>query len=214
MLSKTESPQTTRIRLENERLTTEINRLKKLLELSPDGAVGGIELSENNSFETQTDEDNFCKMERLENELKIAKELIQSTCRISTVLAHIERDVLNPTVFSLYLSLGLKGERKKLRSDKSDLLSQVKQLCSSLQDKEQELRNFIRTFEQRVKDTESSTAKISTDRERERWSLLKHARDESERSMQLAAQLNARDIQLQRTQEQLQEVKSLKISFN
>lgn len=94
------------------------------------------------------------------------------------------------------------------------MLSQVKQLCSSLQDKEQELRNFIRTFEQRVKDTESSTAKISTDRERERWSLLKHARDESERSMQLAAQLNARDIQLQRTQEQLQEVILERISLN
>lgn len=87
-----------------------------------------------------------------------------------------------------------------------DLLSHVKQLCASLQDKEQELRDFIRNFELRIRETESSNAKVSSDRERERWSLLKHARDESERSLALAAQLNARDIQLQRIQEQLQEV--------
>lgn len=100
----------------------------------------------------------------------------------------------------------LKNERKKLKADKADLLSHVKQLCASLQDKEQELRDFIRNFEHRIRETESSNAKVSSDRERERWSLLKHARDESERSLALAAQLNARDIQLQRIQEQLQEV--------
>lgn len=101
----------------------------------------------------------------------------------------------------------MKTERKRLKTEKSDLLIHVKQLCASLQDKEQELRDFIRNFEQRMRDTESSAAKMSTERERERWSLIKHARDEAERSLALAAQLNARDIQLQRTQEQLQELR-------
>ncbi|XP_065092223.1 kazrin isoform X2 [Ochlerotatus camptorhynchus] len=175
-----ESPQTTKIRLENERLTAEITRLKKLLENSPEGAVGGIDLlSDSNSFDAHSTDDSSSRVEKLENELRISKELIQS----------------------------LKLERKKLRSDKSDLLIQVKQLCSSLQDKEQELRNFIRNFEQRIRETENNSAKQNTERERERWSLLKHARDESERSIALAAQLNARDIQLQRTQEQLQEAR-------
>lgn len=104
-------------------------------------------------------------------------------------------------------SLGLKIERKKLRTDKSDLLSQVKQLCSSLQDKEQELRNFIRSFEQRIRETENNSAKQISERERERWSLLKHAQDEAERSITLAQQLNARDLQLKRTQEQLQDAR-------
>ncbi|XP_062553559.1 kazrin isoform X2 [Armigeres subalbatus] len=175
-----ESPQTTKIRMENERLTAEITRLKKLLENSPDGAVGGIDLlSDTNSFDAHSTDDSGGRVEKLENELRISKELIQS----------------------------LKLERKKLRSDKSDLLIQVKQLCSSLQDKEQELRNFIRNFEQRIRETENNSAKQNTERERERWSLLKHARDEAERSIALAAQLNARDIQLQRTQEQLQEAR-------
>lgn len=104
-------------------------------------------------------------------------------------------------------STGLKAERKKLRSDKNDLLAQVKQLCMSLQEKEKELRNFIRTFEQRIRDSETNAIKLNSDRERERWSLLKTARDEAERSLALAAQLNARDLQLQRTQEQLQEAR-------
>lgn len=87
-----------------------------------------------------------------------------------------------------------------------DLLAHVKQLCASLQDKEQELRDFIRNFEHRMRETESNTSKLSTERERERWSLLKQAREEAERSIALAAQLNTRDMQLKRTQEQLQEV--------
>lgn len=112
----------------------------------------------------------------------------------------------------------LKADRRKLRSDKSDLLSHVKQLCASLQDKEQELRDFIRNFEIRIRETDACNAKVSTERERERWSLLKHARDESERSLALATQLNARDQQLQRIQEQLHEVLALlgcvKILYN
>jgi hypothetical protein len=50
---------------------------------------------------------------------------------------------------------------------------------------------------------------LSTEREervRERWSLLRHARDEAERSLSLAAQLEMKEQQLQQLQEQLQEV--------
>lgn len=120
-----------------------------------------------------------CKVERLENELRIAKELIQS----------------------------LKVERKKLKSDKSDLLQQVKHLCASLQDKEQELRNFIRKFDQRIRDSECNVAKATSDNDHDRWTLIKHAHDEAERSLALAAQLNVKDIQLKRMEQQLLEAR-------
>uniref|UniRef100_A0A336LPK9 CSON009027 protein n=1 Tax=Culicoides sonorensis TaxID=179676 RepID=A0A336LPK9_CULSO len=182
-----DSPYTRQIRLENERLQAEISRLKAMLQSqSPEGAVGGLnhnasglDFSDCNNLESKSDEDTNVRVEKLENELRIAKELIQS----------------------------LKSERKKLRDDKNDLLNQVKQLCISLQEKEKELRTFIRTFEQRIRDSESMAMKNNSDRERERWSLLKTARDEAERSLALAAQLNARDMQLHRTQEQLQEAR-------
>lgn len=126
---------------------------------------------------SDTTESESSKVERLENELRIAKELIQS----------------------------LKAERKKLRSDKNDLLQQVKHLCSSLQEKEQELRNFIRTFDQRIKD-ESTAARASSDSEHDRWTLIKHAQDEAERSLALAAQLNIKEMQIQRMEQQLRQL--------
>lgn len=122
-------------------------------------------------------ESEACKVERLENELRISKDLIQS----------------------------LKAERKKLRSDKSDLLQQVKHLCASLQEKEQELRNFIRKFDQRVRDSENSSK--SSDNEQDRWTLIKHAHDEAERSLALAAQLNVKEHQLKRMEQQLLEAR-------
>jgi hypothetical protein len=126
-----------------------------------------------------TSESESSKVERLENELRISKELIQS----------------------------LKVERKKLRSDKSDLLQQVKHLCASLQDKEQELRNFIRKFDQRLRDSESTVSKTTSDNDHDRWALIKHAHDEAERSLALAAQLNVKDIQLKRMEHQLMEAR-------
>ncbi|XP_037918589.1 kazrin isoform X3 [Hermetia illucens] len=168
-----------KLRSENEKLAAEISRLRKLLENSPDGAVGGIDLSDSNSYDAHSTDGSSSRVDRLEAELKVAKNQIAT----------------------------LRAERKKLKSDKSELVTQVKQLCGSLQDKEQELRDFIRNFEQRIRETETNNAKISSERERERWSLLKHARDEAERSLALAQQLSARDIQLQRTQEQLQEAR-------
>jgi hypothetical protein len=126
-----------------------------------------------------SNESESSKIERLENELRISKDLIQS----------------------------LKAERKKLRSDKNDLLQQVKHLCASLQDKEQELRNFIRKFDQKLRDTESTVAKATNDNDHDRWTLIKHAHDEAERSLALAAQLNVKDIQLKRMEQQLMEAR-------
>lgn len=158
-------------------MSNEITHLKDLLKNSSEGAVGGVELSDDES--TKSDRNISTKdVGKLELELRAARE------QIST----------------------LKNERRKLKAEKIDLLAHVKQLCASLQDKEQELRDFIRNFEQRMRDTESSNAKMSSERERERWSLLKHAREEAERSIALATQLNTRELQLKRAQEQLKEV--------
>lgn len=78
----------------------------------------------------------------------------------------------------------------------------------------QAIKQFLNTSTlqnlfQRVRENETSLQQLSTEREereRERWSLLRHARDEAERSLSLAAQLNAKELQLQQAQEQLQEV--------
>ncbi|XP_050310354.1 kazrin isoform X2 [Anthonomus grandis grandis] len=123
----------------------------------------------------------------------------------------------NPEAHSLEMELllakealtTLKADKRRLKAEKFDLLNQMKQLFSTLEDKEKELRDFIRTYGQRVRD-ETSLQQLSTEREereRERWSLLRHARDEAERSLSLAAQLNAKELQLQQAQEQLAEAR-------
>ena len=43
---------------------------------------------------------------------------------------------------------GLKADRKRLRADKFDLINQMKALYATLEDKERELRDFIRNYEQ------------------------------------------------------------------
>ncbi|CAG9824872.1 unnamed protein product [Phaedon cochleariae] len=104
----------------------------------------------------------------------------------------------------------LKADKRRLKAEKFDLLNQMKQLYLTLEDKEKELRDFIRSYGQRTRDNETSFQQLSTEREereRERWNLLRHARDEAERSLSLAAQLNAKEIQLQQAQEQLQEAR-------
>ncbi|XP_023162528.2 kazrin isoform X2 [Drosophila hydei] len=172
-----------KLREENERLNAELLRLRRLLEHSTDGAVGGADpgadLAAAQPHEGHSMAASQERVERLETELRSVKNQL----------------------------LTMRLERKKLRTDKSDLLGQVKQLCASLQEKEQELRDFIRNYQERVRETESTNAKISGDRDRERFQLLKQARDEAERSLALAQQLSARDLQLQRLQEQLQEAR-------
>ncbi|CAH0548071.1 unnamed protein product [Brassicogethes aeneus] len=103
----------------------------------------------------------------------------------------------------------LKSDKRRLKAEKFDLLNQMKELYTTLEDKEKELRDFIRSYGQ-VRDSDTSLQQLSTEREereRERWSLLRHARDEAERSLSLAAQLNAKEVQLQQAQEQLQEAR-------
>lgn len=66
------------------------------------------------------------------------------------------------------------------------------------------------------KQNESSIQQLSAEREereRERWSLLRHARDEAERSLSLAAQLNAKELQLKQAQEEIEDVRQKNTFF-
>jgi hypothetical protein len=64
-------------------------------------------------------------------------------------------------------------------------------------------------MKQRMKESEISLQRLIVERdeaERERWNILRHARDEAERSLALAAQLNVRESQIQQLQQELHEV--------
>ncbi|KYN04181.1 Kazrin [Cyphomyrmex costatus] len=102
----------------------------------------------------------------------------------------------------------LKTDRKRLKAEKFDLLNQMKALYGTLEDKERELRDFIRNYEQRMRENEATLGRLQQqgagmpseererERERERWSLLRAARDEADRSLSLAASLADKEAAL------------------
>ncbi|XP_023015542.2 liprin protein kazrin isoform X1 [Leptinotarsa decemlineata] len=167
-----------RLRQENERLQAEVTRLKRLVVSGASSVLSDKNLPPAGVKNEDETSDTYA----LEMKLQLAKEALTT----------------------------LKADKRRLKAEKFDLLNQMKQLYSTLEDKEKELRDFIRSYGQRARDSETSLQQLSTEREereRERWSLLRHARDEAERSLSLAAQLNAKELQLQHAQEQLQEAR-------
>lgn len=72
-----------KLKLENEWLVKELDRLKRLFEYSEDcGAVGGVDipLSDNNSLDAHSTDGSISRIERLEMELKRATEQIARMC--------------------------------------------------------------------------------------------------------------------------------------
>ena len=61
---------------------------------------------------------------------------------------------------SWYCFAALKADRKRLKAEKVELLGQMKQLYVTLEDKEGELRDFIRNYEQRMKDSEDNIKQV------------------------------------------------------
>ncbi|XP_076320602.1 kazrin-like isoform X2 [Tachypleus tridentatus] len=120
---------------------------------------------------------------------------------------HPEKERLETELHHAKEALGaLKQDRKRLKMEKFDLLNQMKQLYSTLEDKEKELRDFIRNYEQRMKESDENLKQLVRSREeseREKWNIVKHARDEAERSLALCAQLGLKDAHIRQLQEEL-----------
>ncbi|XP_075977815.1 liprin protein kazrin isoform X6 [Anticarsia gemmatalis] len=169
-----------RLRMENERLQAELTRVRRLLVAAAERGEAGTALLERSKTEGSA-EATPLDPQQLEKELLLAREAVNS----------------------------LKADKKRLKAEKFDLLNQMKQLYATLEDKEKELRDFIRNYEQMRSRGGASSALGAerAERERERAALLRHARDEAERSLQLAAALSARDTQLRHAREQLFEAR-------
>lgn len=53
--------------------------------------------------------------------------------------------------FSLTLLAAMKSDRKRLKAEKADLVNQMQQLYATLESREEQLRDFIRNYEQHRK---------------------------------------------------------------
>merc|ERR1739842_57079 len=128
----------------------------------------------NRSLQREVEELRRVKEGTLEEDLQLKPRVNQLTMEL-----HHAKEALS----------ALKADRKRLKAEKFDLLNQMKQLYATLEDKEKELRDFIRNYEQRMKDSDESLRHLAAERdetEREKWNILKHARDEAEIAVKLS----------------------------
>lgn len=58
----------------------------------------------------------------------------------------------------------MRTDRKRLKSEKCELLNQMKEVYQTLETKERELRDFIRQYEQKMRDTDRNI-KVKTESE-------------------------------------------------
>lgn len=104
----------------------------------------------------------------------------------------------------------MKKERKQfreLKNQKETLLDQLRELYSKLNDKDKELNTIAGNYQQLIKDGEEKIKELALENrklERERWDLMKMARDTSERSVTMRSQFEEK---LQSLQVELDKVK-------
>ena len=104
----------------------------------------------------------------------------------------------------------VKADRKRLKTEKADLLSQMKRLYTTLEERDAELKEFISDYEDRMKEAEESKRHLVEEKEsleREKWDMLKRARDSAERSVALRQQLDTREDQIRSLGNQLERMK-------
>lgn len=90
--------QNQRLRQENEKLKIEINRLKLMLENCTDGAVGGIDISDSNSLgASSTDGGSTVTADRLEIELRAARQQVSSKLAVDLLIQQHKNLILNCT---------------------------------------------------------------------------------------------------------------------
>lgn len=105
----------------------------------------------------------------------------------------------------------LKADRKRLKAEKLELLNQMKQLYGALEEKETELREFIRKYEQRMAENDESIKKLASEKEdveREKWEIIKRAREAAERSVMLQSKLDSKEKLVQKMQSDLSELRN------
>ena len=97
----------------------------------------------------------------------------------------------------------MKKERKQfkeLKNQKETLLDQLRELYSKLNDKDKELNTIAGNYQQLIKDGEEKIKELALENrklERERWDLMKMARDTSERSVAMRSQFEEKLQSLQ-----------------
>uniref|UniRef100_H2LG70 Kazrin, periplakin interacting protein b n=1 Tax=Oryzias latipes TaxID=8090 RepID=H2LG70_ORYLA len=100
----------------------------------------------------------------------------------------------------------MKADRKRLKSEKADLVSQMQQLYTTLENREEQLREFIRNYDQHRKESEDAVKALAKEKdmlEREKWDLKRQTKESTEQANILRCQLDMKENRIKELEAEL-----------
>ncbi|XP_056896124.1 kazrin-like isoform X2 [Takifugu flavidus] len=99
----------------------------------------------------------------------------------------------------------MKSDRKRLKAERADLMNQMQQLYATLESREEQLRDFIRNYEQHRKseDAVKVLAKEKDLLEREKWDLRRQTKEATEHTGMLRSQLDLKENRIKELEAEL-----------
>uniref|UniRef100_A0A3Q2PUZ6 Kazrin, periplakin interacting protein b n=2 Tax=Fundulus heteroclitus TaxID=8078 RepID=A0A3Q2PUZ6_FUNHE len=100
----------------------------------------------------------------------------------------------------------MKADRKRLKAEKSELVSQMQQLYATLESREEQLREFIRNYNQHRKESEDAVNVLAKEKdvlEREKWDLRRQTKESTEQANVLRSQIDMKENRIKELEAEL-----------
>ncbi|KAM8830695.1 kazrin-A isoform 5-T7 [Synchiropus picturatus] len=100
----------------------------------------------------------------------------------------------------------MKSDRKRLKAEKADLANQMQQLYATLESREEQLRDFIRNYDQHRKESEDAVKTLAKEKdllEREKWDLRRQTKEATEHTGMLRSQLDLKENRIKELEAEL-----------
>ncbi|XP_076863454.1 kazrin, periplakin interacting protein b isoform X5 [Brachyhypopomus gauderio] len=100
----------------------------------------------------------------------------------------------------------MKGDRKRLKLEKSDLVNQMQQLYTTLESREEQLRDFIRNYDQHRKESEDAVKALAKEKdllEREKWDLRRQTKEATEHANLLRSHMDMKENRIKELEAEL-----------
>ncbi|XP_048417164.1 kazrin-like isoform X2 [Stegostoma tigrinum] len=100
----------------------------------------------------------------------------------------------------------MKTDRKRLKAEKADLVNQMQQLYATLESREEQLRDFIRNYEQHRKESEDAVKVLAKERdslEREKRDLRRQGKEATDHVTALQSQLDLKENRIKELEAEL-----------
>ncbi|XP_060713791.1 kazrin, periplakin interacting protein b isoform X1 [Tachysurus vachellii] len=100
----------------------------------------------------------------------------------------------------------MKCDRTRLKAEKADLVNQMQQLYTTLESREEQLRDFIRNYDQHRKESEDAVKSLAKEKdllEREKWDLRRQTKESMEQSGLLRSQIDMKENRIKELEAEL-----------